>query len=263
MLTVDLQSLDVMSAPSVAVLAAAALEVAARGVLADGSRIVLPRDPTVQERLNTWGVLRLLAGWSSDDPRDQAPTRGWCPCQLFGPHADPGRAAQALAMAIADACETELSARHVIWYTLNELGKNVVDHSCAEAGAIGVADVTTGGTEVEVAIADFGIGIRSSLSRNPAHASISEIEALHIAVSLGGSSRVEPPGPVGLGLYFTQLILQDNGGHLLIRSGGAELVVGSGASEESALEHMQGTLLILRFRTDRPVRLDSILPQAA
>jgi hypothetical protein len=260
LVTIDLRALHRVSARSVAVFVACALEVKARGVVADGSKILLPTDPRVRDRLNGLDVLELLSGWPPGQPVKRKAVRGSRPCQVFRPTDDPALAARSLSLAMAEVCQTDDFARDATWYALNEIAQNVADHADARGGAVGIAEVTRGGDEVEVTIADFGVGIRASLERNPKHKSLTDLEALKIAVSPGGSGRVDPPAPAGLGLYFIQLMLRDNGGELAVRSAEAELVIGPSPSESLGLTTMSGTLVTLRFRTDKPVRLEPILP---
>ena len=67
---------------------------------------------------------------------------------------------------------------------------------------------------------------------------------------------------MGLGLYLTHLLLRDNGGALLLRSGTAQLEVGATPSDTFHLAPLRGTLVTLRFRTDKPVTLESLLGPA-
>lgn len=260
LVTIDLRALGRVSARSVAVFVACALDVKARGVVADASKILLPTDPQVRDRLNELDVLELLSRWPPGQTVERKPVLGSRPCQVFRSADDLSRAAKSLSLAMAEVCQTDQFARHATWFALNEIAQNVADHADARGGAVGIAEVTRGGEEVEVTIADFGVGIRASLERNPEHESLTDLEALKIAVSLGGSGRVDPPTPAGLGLYLIQLMLLDNGGELAVRSGRAELVIGPSNSEAVGLTAMTGTLVSLRFRTDKPVRLEPILP---
>jgi hypothetical protein len=220
----------------------------------------MPEDREARHRLIELNVLELLSpGWAPGEKVERRPEPGSRPCQLFLPTGNPAQAAWDLSLAMAEVCDIEEPARHATWYALNEIAQNVADHADARAGAVGIAEVTRGGRDVEVAIADFGVGIRASLERNPRYGVLTDLEALKIAVSLGGSGRINPNSPSGLGLYFIQLMLLDNGGELLMRSGAAELVIGPVASDSSARAPFNGTLIAVRFRTDKPVRIDPIL----
>ena len=257
--TIDLRALGWMSAQSAAVFLACALEVKACGVVAAGSEIQLPQDHEVLMRLVELNVLELLSGWTPGEPVERKAVRGSRPCQIFSPNGDPAYSARDLSLAMAEVCQTDAPARDATWYALNEIAQNVTDHADACAGAVGIAEVTSGGREVEVTIADFGVGVRASLERNPKYESLPDLEALKIAISLGGSARIDPQRPVGLGLYFIQLMLRDNGGEFAVRSGRAGIVIGPASAESAGLAPMPGTLVTLRFRTDRPVSIGPLL----
>ncbi len=146
-----------------------------------------------------------------------------------------------------------------MWFALNEIAQNVAEHAAASGGAVAIAEVTRGGAELEVAIADHGVGIRASLEANPTQAIASDLDALRTAVTPGVSARPDRPGPVGLGIYLTQLLLSDNGGALVMRSGTAQLEASATPSYAFDLARLRGTLVTLRFRTDKPVSLESLL----
>jgi anti-sigma regulatory factor (Ser/Thr protein kinase) len=259
LVVVDLRLLGRISARSAAVLAATLLDVAARGVLREGSLLRPPSDPHVRRRLDDLEMLDLLAGRSASDDLERGRARGSRPCQLFTATEDPGVVAQSLTSAIVEVCDADEPAQSAIWFALNEIAQNVADHADARGGAVGIAEVTRAGTELEVSIADHGIGIRASLERNPSHDIDSDLDALRVAISPGRSGRPNRPGPVGLGLYLTRLMLRDNDGALIVRSGGAQIEVGASSSKAFSLTPMRGTLVTLRFRTDHPVSLDSLL----
>ena len=165
---VDLARLGRISAPAVAVLVATLLDLETRGVLQEGSLIVAPHDSHVQQRLRELDVYDILAGRPLSDDFVREPRRGLRPCHLFTGADEPGTVAQSLTSAMAQVCQTDEPARSAMWFALNEIAQNVVDHAEATGGAVAVAEVTRGGVELEVAIADHGIGIRTSLETNPA-----------------------------------------------------------------------------------------------
>jgi hypothetical protein len=151
-----------------------------------------------------------------------------------------------------------------VWWALNEIAQNVVDHAGTLGGGIAVAELTQGGAEFEVAIADHGIGIRASLAQNPAHSEItSDLASLRAAMEAGVTARpVKPEGqqnPGGLGLFLTHALLRDTGGGMTMRSGTAELQTGADPGDSVGLEPMRGTLVTLRFRTNAHFSLDVIL----
>lgn len=255
--TVDLHRLGWISAPAVAVLVSTLLGLDASGMAAPGSTILAPRRLDVLERLRELEVLDLLAG----NPPAAALHRlgrGSRPCRRFTAEEEPGEVAQELTDALTEVCRSDGPARNAIWYALNEITQNVKDHADAPGGGVAVAEVARGGTELVVAIADHGVGIRKSLARNPDYRALaSDLEALRTALLPGVTGRRDSPG--GLGLTFTHILLHGSGGGLAMRSGTAHLEVGATPAADFHLMRMRGTLVTLRFRTDQPLSLDLIL----
>jgi anti-sigma regulatory factor (Ser/Thr protein kinase) len=258
LVTVDLRALERISAPSAAVLTSALLDVDARGLVAAGSEIVAPRRARVRQRLEELDVLGLLLDRPPEDDAAPRRDRGSRPCQRFMADDDPGRVAYSLTDAMAEVCPTDGPACNAMWFALNEITQNVIEHANAPGGGVAIAEVTRGGAAFEVAIADHGVGVRASLARNPSYRDLgSDLIALQTAMKAGVTARPERPG--GLGLFFTQLLLRHNGGGMVMRSGAAQLEVGATPSASVDIVAMRGTLVTLRFRTDHPFSLDVIL----
>jgi anti-sigma regulatory factor (Ser/Thr protein kinase) len=220
--------------------------------------VVGPNSATVRQRLDDLDVVEVLVGVEGGMLAAMR-ERGSRPCQIFRPEDDPGQVATSLTDAMREVCATDNPASNATWFALNEIAQNVIDHSDSRAGGIAVAELTSGGAEFEVAIADHGIGVRQSLARNPTYRDIaSDLQALQTALQAGVTALPEKPG--GLGLYVTQILLRENGGGMMMRSGDAHLNAGSPPATNFGLEPMHGTLVTLRFRTDSPLSLAPILP---
>lgn len=232
LVTVDLRALEVISAASVAVLMAALLDVGARGIAAEGSQILVPRSTIIHRRLQELDVLELLAHVPPEKDFVRRQDRGSRPCQRFTAEDDPALVAHSLTGAMAEVCETDDPACNAMWYALNEIAQNVLDHAHAAGGGVAIAEVTRGGAELEVVIADRGIGIRESLAQNPVYRDLtSDLVALQTATQAGVTGRRGKPG--GFGLYFTQLLLHANGGGMVMRSGTAQLELGASVRRAS------------------------------
>jgi len=121
----------------------------------------------------------------------------------------------------------EQSERAAICATLSEICANAVEHGHSPFGAYAAVQaynhVVSGpnrqGEEVLIAIADGGVGIRETLSRNPAYAEHTETDndALRHAVRMGVSGT----GEVGRGggLALVAQISARRSGSLSLRSG--------------------------------------------
>lgn len=258
---VDLRKLGRLSGAAVAVLVSRLRDVSARGVLAAGSMIIEPDEAEVAQRLRELGLVSCLVETADSEGFAHTPVEGSRPCQVFSEQDDPGRIARDLTEAIAEVCETDAVSRNTTWFALNELAQNVVDHAASLGGAVAVADTDRGGTELEIAIVDAGVGIRASLAKNPDYRDLgSDLAALQTAVLAGVTGRTDQPG--GLGLFVIHVLLQANGGSLVLRSGTAQLAAGTEPRQDSGLVGMRGTLITVRFRTDRPFSLAPILHAA-
>lgn len=253
---VDLSRLSNLSAPGIAVLVCSLRDADARGVVAAGSAIVVPHDPLVAARLREFGLLASLSNEHSASFSPQ-PEHGSRPCRVFSANDEPSQIAKELTDAIAEACQADTASLSATWFTLNEIAQNVVDHASSAGGAVAIAETEFGGVELEVAIVDRGMGVRTSLAANPAYRELSsDLEALRTALRAGVTGRIDKLG--GLGLFFTRILLQANGGVLVVRSGTARLATGAAYAEEFDLVEMKGTLVTLRFRTDRPFSLEPL-----
>lgn len=250
---IDLRSLGRVSASSAALLASAVMSATARGKFASGSTITAPRDGEVRGRLEELEVLDLVV--NPDVARTGGhPGDGSRPCRRIARDDDPFVVSKSLAEAIAEVCQIDDVAQNAMWWALNEITQNIVDHAGCPSGGIAIAEKVNESL-LEVTFVDHGVGVRASLVENPKYRGIeSDLDALRAAVQAGVTGRATEPG--GLGLFLTQFLLTRNGGSLAIRSGSARLEVGAAGSEESAMAHMPGTMVTLRFRTDRPIRLD-------
>ena len=109
-------------------------------------------------------------------------------------------------------------------YSIREIMRNVVEHSRSEKIHI-CAQYWPTKNEVEVGIADDGIGVHAALTSNPAHHGLDEKEAIEFALMPGISGNPNAGrghnvwNNSGYGLYMTSRICR-NGGCFLISSGG-------------------------------------------
>ncbi len=62
----------------------------------------------------------------------------------------------------------------------------------------------------------------------------------------------------GIGLFITRLLLRDNGGLLVVRSGAGEVYSGSQEGARETPIYFPGTLVALRARTDRPLDIRAV-----
>ncbi len=126
-----------------------------------------------------------------------------------------------------------LKERVAVCSTLSEICANAAEHGASSFGAYAAVQayhhIVSGsrrrGEEVIVAIADGGVGVRETLSRNPKYAEHTESDndAIRHALEMGVSTT----GEVGRGggLTLVAQIAARNGGSLSIRSGSGRITV--------------------------------------
>jgi len=119
----------------------------------------------------------------------------------------------------ATACATALGAAT----------ENVIDHAQSPVGAW-VAAQRYRRTGLELAVVDLGLGIPTTLGRNPVHAGLSDLDAVELALE----DRVTSTGQDGRGAGLAELrtaVRQAGNSTLVIRSGRAHLTISQRGSE--------------------------------
>jgi anti-sigma regulatory factor (Ser/Thr protein kinase) len=209
----------------------------------------------------------LLSGGSIVLPRNRLTERrnpiGFRPCQQFQTETDFPVVSKALTDALAERCNVDNIAKAAILICLNELTENVVHHAYTDLGGFAACQATLKKRRFEVGIVDLGIGIRQSLAKNPRYADIdSDVKAIETA--LQPRVTATPVRNSGIGLSITKLLLRDNGGQLIVRSGAGLVVGGSEERAETTPVELPGTIVAMRAQTDRPLDIGKIyeaLPQ--
>jgi len=130
-----------------------------------------------------------------------------------------------------------------------ELAENVMQHSAAHGG-VTVLEIDSLRQQVSLAMADSGIGIRRSLASNPDYEDIDD-DLTAIRTSMLAKTSGEPGTGGGMGLYLARLMVRDNGGSFLIRSGTACRDESETIRDSKELPHLHGTLISVQARTDR------------
>lgn len=139
-------------------------------------------------------------------------------------------------------------------YALREIIRNIVEHSEAQDVLLCAQHWPTR-HEVEVGIADAGIGIQQGLARNPMFRGLANRDALQTALMPGvsGNPRAGVGQDVwqnsGYGLYMTNRICR-NGGRFMIRSGDSAISLSQ--TEKTDLScNFPGTAVRLLLNTAR------------
>lgn len=153
--------------------------------------------------------------------------------------------------AIGERVELPRPSRNALVSCIAELAENVVFHADSRDGGYAAAQSWPQRNAIEVGIVDLGRGIRASLAAHPAHAGLGDdVDAIESAFRLGVTAT--PERNSGQGLFTTARLLEDNGGRVLVRSGGAYVYDGARREGGAAL-NFPGTLVSLTIRTDGPL----------
>ena len=189
--------------------------------------IQLPENPDVQEYLRLTGVFDamrehfIFEGRQPEEiiPKIQ-PVRPMVPCTHFVKEYD----IEQLASQMEAEFQTELVGYISLLQTcqgiFSELAANVVYHAESDGGYVLAQQYNySSGPVVEIAVADCGIGIRSSLQKNPSHGMISsDIQAIEMSLREGVSSLRNPHRGYGLH-HVTGDVKHNNNREMTIRSG--------------------------------------------
>jgi hypothetical protein len=140
---------------------------------------------------------------------------------------------------------------------LGELLDNAVTHAESGTGAFAAAQVYVQRGDLELAVADCGIGVRSHLSRNPDFRNLTAPQALKSALQPGVSGTSESRGN---GLSDLLRSASDYGGTMLLRSDDGYGQVTTANLNHAAFitaEAVQGTWAWVRIGLprDRAVKL--------
>ena len=148
-------------------------------------------------------------------------------------------------------------------YALHELINNVFHHARSATKAIVCAQSYDQKREVELSVVDSGRGIRASLMDNPELGGrfSTPREAIELAVQPQVTGR--PEDNTGEGLFFTLEFLKENRGCACVHSEEGRLRIKYGQPLFQDGAFWPGTLVALRFRTDRPVDTASLFAKYA
>jgi len=193
----------------------------------------------------------------SDEPFKRRKAVSFRPVSEFTTADECHRIARELTDAVAATCKTDKVARNAIRICFEELAENVIQHADAPMGGFAAAQGWRKRPAIEIGIVDLGIGIRASLTKNPDFADIADdVDAIETALRPRVSST--PERNAGIGLFITKLLLRENGGVLLVRSGRGAVYSGSREARQSPAVAFPGTLVALRARTDRPLNINEV-----
>lgn len=151
--------------------------------------------------------------------------------------------------------------RNAVSVSMIEIMGNCLAHAEVNGQLKGVvcAQSWPQGNLAQIAIADSGIGIRSSLEANSLlHEALEGGNSCEIATRLGVTSKPEL-GHAGYGLALTRQLLERAGGRLIVISGDEWMEARKLACKVGKLQSpWPGTIAVLEWRTNVPMRLKDV-----
>ncbi|MBN1954813.1 MAG: hypothetical protein JW900_07160, partial [Anaerolineae bacterium] len=150
-----------------------------------------------------------------------------------------------------------------VQYSFLEVVNNVFHHAQSPIHAVICAQAYPQLHKVELAVVDGGRGIPASLAGNPSLAGrfSTAAEAIQLAVQPRITGR--PEYNTGEGLFFTLEFIKANQGDACIHSADGSLWVHKDQAVAQSAPSWPGTVVALRFRTDRPVVTKTIFDRHA
>ncbi|MFV8249895.1 hypothetical protein [Bdellovibrio bacteriovorus] len=213
---------------------------------------LLGNDPTTRQGNPRYQAITRV---DCNELRNTAYGQGCHPCDLV--EADAARIAEVLAQSSTS------KIFYFLKFTVQEMLRNVIEHSDSP-DFLYAGQYWPRKDQVEIGIVDSGIGLKTSLEKNPNFTNLSETDALHLALTPGVTSTVYGKGGprgqwfnTGFGLYMTSRLCGE-GGSFLIKSGNF------GVSREAGVSSyfqgfIQGTGVRMVLRPSALMKLDESL----
>lgn len=247
-MVLDLTGVTFLEPAGLAVLASAFDQAMRTGLIADGSVLLGPTNQNVCNYLRRMDLFHDVLAWDEPENFRRRTPQGFAPVSLFEDGVLASQAAADLAASVSSANSKEQSA---LREALTELAENVVFHAGHTRGA---ACAQGWAREVQLAIADRGDGIPSSLRRKAAHAGLSDKAALTAALERN-VTRLDDPGR-GQGLWTVSEMVEVNGGRLFVRSGSVLLrQIGHERKVSDNGPLWPGTVVVVLLKVGHPMSI--------
>ncbi len=150
--------------------------------------------------------------------------------------------------------DIELSVVQSFNYCLYEVLDNVLTHSGKKSGVL-LSRFSTEKQQIQVLVADDGIGIHQSLTENATYKHLTEAETLqHVILD-----KVTDGKGMEFGLYTTKNLITFAGGLLIIASGEHQLTYDGLQSTVSEIERLEGTVVFMAVNTNREINANDVV----
>ena len=150
--------------------------------------------------------------------------------------------------------DIELTVLQGLAYCFYEILDNVLTHSGESHGVV-IMEYDADEKRIRVLVADEGMGVRASLSRNTEYSGVSEEEALHLCIN----DKVTSGKGLGFGLYTTSRLINEAGTRLIIHSGNHFLCYENGSAKVEDDGFWQGTIVFLELISDMEINPNAVV----
>ncbi|RKO65751.1 ATP-binding protein [Desulfofundulus salinus] len=167
---------------------------------------------------------------------------------------------------VKEQVQLEEKMMRAISHALGEIIDNIFHHSNSPINGFVCAQTYKGAGEIEIAVADCGIGIKESLKGNPIYRKIRDDEEA-ITTAVGKRVTGKPHTNTGQGLFICRRFIKENFGRMDIISGSAQYTLRNTDAHVKCYPFWQGTVVSLVFNLKHPIDpkriLDSEFPMDA
>lgn len=224
------------------------------------STLKQPIDKDVRTYLSRIDFYNRIGVEQEEDFNRRDPKRRFLELSVVESESEVHEVSKKLCGILKDKTSVDKKFLNVISYSLGEILENVFHHAQSPINGLVSAQYYPKQGEVNISIADCGIGIKESLTSNPELSSrvSNDKTALELALKVDTTSK--PSKHTGEGLYITSNLIKKNRGNLYLHSGNATLTIRENTAPliENA-SYWQGTLIDLRFDTNNKVSISSVV----
>jgi len=208
-------------------------------------------------RMKLWEAIDVAPPY---DPEEITSHAGFLPVEPLKSSDTVATSAEALLALIKPHCSNPLTIESLRCMLL-ELLDNCFSHAAIDHSLHGIVccQPWRNGNLAQIALADSGIGIRSSLLENhDLKTRLKRENACELATEFGVTSK--PQGRhSGYGLALTRELMEQTGGNLLLISGSEVFQSCEGKSDSDYLETpWHGTLLVMEWNMDAALNVETI-----
>ncbi len=150
--------------------------------------------------------------------------------------------------------EINLSVLQGLGYCLYEILDNVITHSEKKCGIL-IHSFDSEKSTIKILVADDGIGIWKSLTRNPEYIDVSEKDALSICIN----NSVTDGHGMGFGLYSMSRLIKSAGLNMSIHSGSSMLRYKSNEFVVEETDNWEGTIVWLELHSDVDIDANNVV----